>query len=250
MSTPTVYVLCDQNCKREGMTKEQILAAITQAVESHEISDVDTGFVTTLKTVNGIALSFFIGTQEAWAQWPSDQKDGVFAIFTNDTTGDAIKLDIEQLQAAVDNILDGTQPVQKATNAENTDFTNSEWTTITSDSYEDISDTDFRRYKFSAPLSENLQRKTLEITVQDQNGVLPILSLGVAQMPKVTGNTAKNKKTMVSYQKIYLHAAQTKVQTFNVVFESLDTGVAGINVSILSDYKVNVAFELSYRKIR
>lgn len=114
MSTPTVYVLCDQNCKREGMTKEQILAAITQAVESHEISDVDTGFVTTLKTVNGIALSFFVGTQEAWAQWPSDQKDGVFAIFTNDTTGDALKLDIEQLQAAVDDILDGTQSVPKS----------------------------------------------------------------------------------------------------------------------------------------
>lgn len=171
-------------------------------------------------------------------------------------------------QEQVTKVLNGTTPVPKATdatnavnaenatnatnsvNAENTDFTNAEWTTITSDSYEDISDTDFRRYKFSAPLSENLQRETLEITVQDQNGVLPILSLGVAQMPKVTGNTAKNKKTMVSYQRIYLHAAQTKVQTFNVVFESLDTGVAGINVSILSDYKVNVAFELSYRKIR
>ena len=34
------------------MTKEQILAAITQAVESHTVSDVDTGFVTTLKEQN------------------------------------------------------------------------------------------------------------------------------------------------------------------------------------------------------
>ena len=139
MSTPTVYVVCDQNCRWESMTKEQILAAITQAVENHQIADVDTGFVTTIKTVNGIGLKFFIGTQAAWAEYPSDQKEGVFAIFTNDTTGDALKTAIEAVQQALANILDGTQAVPKATNAINaenaanaakTDFSNAEWTHV------------------------------------------------------------------------------------------------------------------------
>lgn len=127
MSTPTVYVVCDQNCRWESMTKEQILAAITQAVENHQIADVDTGFVTTIKTVNGIGLKFFIGTQAAWAEYPSDQKEGVFAIFTNDTTGDALKTAIEAVQQALANILDGTQAVPKATL-----LTPSEWQTCTS----------------------------------------------------------------------------------------------------------------------
>lgn len=135
MSTPKVYVVCDQNCRWESMTKEQILAAITQAVENHQITDVDTGFVTTIKTVNGIGLKFFVGTQAAWAEYPSDQKDGVFAIFSNDTTGDAIKADIEELQTALENILNGTQPVGKATA---TDFSNAEWISVAADGYAEI----------------------------------------------------------------------------------------------------------------
>ena len=43
------YCFCGSNCKYETMTKEQILAAIEQAVEDGEIRDVDTGFVTKVK---------------------------------------------------------------------------------------------------------------------------------------------------------------------------------------------------------
>lgn len=64
MSERNYYVLCDDNCRFESMTKEQILAAITQAVEGHEIGDVDTGFVTTLKEQNkNTGLKFWVGTQ-------------------------------------------------------------------------------------------------------------------------------------------------------------------------------------------
>ena len=40
------YVLSENNCKFESFTKEQILSAIQQAVNSGEIKNVDTGFVT------------------------------------------------------------------------------------------------------------------------------------------------------------------------------------------------------------
>ena len=48
----TYHVIANDKVKAESMTREQILAAITQAVETHEIFDVDTGFVTTIKETN------------------------------------------------------------------------------------------------------------------------------------------------------------------------------------------------------
>lgn len=124
MSTPKVYVYCDQNCKREGMTKEQILAAITQAVETHAIADVDTGFVTTLKTVNGTYIQLFLGTQAEWQAFPNDQKTNVFAVITDDTMGTDLLSDVAALQQAVADILDGDLYVKNSINA--TRATNSE----------------------------------------------------------------------------------------------------------------------------
>lgn len=111
MSTPTVYVFCDANCRHEGMTKEQILTAISQAVENGVIGDVDTGFVTTLKTVNGTYLKFYYGTKADFDALPADQKENVFAIFSNDTIGEDMKSSIEELQETVNGILDGTLSV-------------------------------------------------------------------------------------------------------------------------------------------
>ena len=42
------YCICESNCKFETMTKEQILAAIAQAVETGSVGDVDTGFASGL----------------------------------------------------------------------------------------------------------------------------------------------------------------------------------------------------------
>ena len=64
MSERKYYCLCDSNCKFETMTKEQILAAITQAVENGEVQNVDTGFVTKVKEQNaGGFVSFWVGTR-------------------------------------------------------------------------------------------------------------------------------------------------------------------------------------------
>ena len=105
-ATPKVYVICDQNCKFEGMTKEQILTAIAQAVETGTIGDLDTGFITTIKTINGTPLKFFVGEQAAYDALTEEEKNNLFAIITNDTTKEGLLTDIEQLKTTVKMLAD------------------------------------------------------------------------------------------------------------------------------------------------
>ena len=104
MTTPTVYVICDQNCKFEGMTKEQILTAIMQAVEGGEIKDVDTGFITTIKTINGVPLKFFVGEQAVYDELSDDDKENLFAIITNDTTKEGLFAAIKQIEDNIESL--------------------------------------------------------------------------------------------------------------------------------------------------
>lgn len=97
MATPKVYVICDQNCKFESMTKEQILAAILQAVNEGTIGDIDAGFITTIKTINGQSLKFFIGEQSAYDALSDKEKENLFPIITNDDTISGINEAIEEL---------------------------------------------------------------------------------------------------------------------------------------------------------
>ncbi len=93
------YVHSDDNCRFESMTKEQILAAITQAVEGHSISDVDTGFVQVLKEQNhGAGLKFWIGSTAEYNALQSIEQD-VFYILTDDTELEDIEADIESFRA-------------------------------------------------------------------------------------------------------------------------------------------------------
>lgn len=123
-ATPTVYVICDQNCKFEGMTKEQILTAIMQAVNNGVIGDIDAGFITTIKTINGVALKFFVGEQAGYDALTAEEKKDLFAIITNDTTkedfNEAIKKALEAADGnsrAIEKIVDGTTTVKKAESA-------------------------------------------------------------------------------------------------------------------------------------
>lgn len=120
--TPTVYVICDQNCKFEGMTKEQILTAIAQAVESGEIKDVDAGFITTIKTINNIPLKFFVGEQAAFDALSDEEKNNLFAIITNDTTKEGLEEAIKVINETIKNIFDGKLTVPKAEDATNAKY--------------------------------------------------------------------------------------------------------------------------------
>lgn len=123
-NTPKVYVICDQNCKFEGMTKEQIYTAIIQAVNEGTISDIDVGFIQTIKTINGTPLKFFVGTQYEYDILSAADKENLFAIITNDATRESILAAVESLQenveslhARVDGMEKGTVTVKNATNA-------------------------------------------------------------------------------------------------------------------------------------
>lgn len=101
------YVLCADNCKFESMTKEQILAAITQVIEQGKITDVDSGFVTTLKELKaGTGLRFWVGTQ---AEYNTMQAAGTlptdcFCIITDDTTADDINAKFAGLEEYINQV--------------------------------------------------------------------------------------------------------------------------------------------------
>lgn len=57
------YVFCEDNCKFESMTKEQIITAIAEAT-GHTPEDIDAAFITKIKEQNrNKPLKFWIGTQ-------------------------------------------------------------------------------------------------------------------------------------------------------------------------------------------
>ena len=125
-ATPTVYVICDKNCRFEGMTKEQIYAAIVQAVNEGTIGEIDTGFITTIKTINGTPLKFFVGEQAAYDALTDEEKKDLFAIITNDTTKDGIMTALEKLQKDYkelsEGISKGSIAVAKAKAIDNTEI--------------------------------------------------------------------------------------------------------------------------------
>lgn len=57
------YVFCDNDCKYEGMSKEQIIAAIAEATGATP-TDIDSAFITKIKEQNkNGTLSFWFGTE-------------------------------------------------------------------------------------------------------------------------------------------------------------------------------------------
>lgn len=86
-----VYVIGEGNNFYESMTKEQILAAITQAVESHTITDVDTGFVTKLKENNkNKQIAMWVGTEAEYNAIQEKDQNTLY-IKTDDSTVEAIE---------------------------------------------------------------------------------------------------------------------------------------------------------------
>ena len=104
MSERNYYVLCEDNCKFPAMTKEQILTAIEQAVGGGGISDIDAGFVTTIKEMNrGTGLRFWVGTTAEYNALEEKPKD-CFCILTDETTYDDVNAAVKELAAKVDEL--------------------------------------------------------------------------------------------------------------------------------------------------
>ena len=104
MESGKYYVLADGNNLYESMTKEQILSAIVQAVESHTISDVDTGFITTLKEQNsGDAFKIWLGTTAEYNAIQQKERNCLY-ILSDDTELEDLENEILRLGAAVETI--------------------------------------------------------------------------------------------------------------------------------------------------
>lgn len=100
--TRTYYVISDDNCKFESMTREQILAAITQAIEQGDISDIDTGFVTKLKEMNrNNALKFWIGTTAEYNAIQTKETN-CFYILSDDTELDDLETAISSINSSIE----------------------------------------------------------------------------------------------------------------------------------------------------
>ena len=99
MADKKFYVICDDDCKAEAMTKEQTLAAIKQIMETGEVGDVDTGFVTKIVEQNAKAgLKFWVGTSAEYNAL-TQKENNCFYIITDDT--DNISIIVEELQNEV-----------------------------------------------------------------------------------------------------------------------------------------------------
>lgn len=124
-TTPTVYAICDNNCRYETLTREQILTAIMQAVNEGTIGDIDAGFITTVKTINGRKLKLFVGSQSEYETLTDDDKQNLFAVITNDTTKeginavlDGLESDLDGLETKINKIVEGKTEVNRARFAE------------------------------------------------------------------------------------------------------------------------------------
>lgn len=96
------YVICADNCKFESMTKEQILTAIEQAINTGKIHNVDSGFITKIKEINhNTVLSLWIGKQAEYNALEEKPKD-CFCIITDDTTAEDIAKALSDMQEIID----------------------------------------------------------------------------------------------------------------------------------------------------
>ena len=82
------YCFCGSNCRYETMTKEQILAAIAQAVQTGKVGDCDTGFITKVKETNGGRyVTFWVGTQAEYNALATKELNCMYIITDDDQQG-------------------------------------------------------------------------------------------------------------------------------------------------------------------
>lgn len=113
MADRNYFVICEDGCRFESMTKEQILAAIELALAGKTPEEYKDGYITTVKELNaGKGLKFWKGTQADFLSLGVDascffariDKDGNVYMFTDDTYfSDLVGNTVEQATQAAAN---------------------------------------------------------------------------------------------------------------------------------------------------
>ena len=108
----TYYVICEDKCLFESMTKEQIVAAIAEATGSAP-TDVDAAFITKIKEQNaGKELKFWIGTQAQYNAIAEPVEDVLYLITDNGSDTDAAaKAEIDDLKQALTKAVNDLTPI-------------------------------------------------------------------------------------------------------------------------------------------
>lgn len=118
MANGDVYALDDGKNLFPTMTKEQILAAIIEAVNDGSISNIDAGFITKIKEINkNSELQFWTGTQAEYNALQNKDPEHIEYRITDDTTLSDIEQAISDIEADVSGILNGVTAVPNATYA-------------------------------------------------------------------------------------------------------------------------------------
>lgn len=140
------YVIGEGNNFYEGMTKEQILAAITQAIETHTITDVDTGFVTTIKEKNkNSPLALWVGTEAEYNAIQEKDQNTLY-IKTDDSTLEAIGEQFAEYNQRLGALYDAIDNfVYKVGDVDNITFYGAGYLT-----------SDYKKIFFSVPLPKHL----------------------------------------------------------------------------------------------
>lgn len=170
----------------DGMTKEEVITAIQQIIETGEVHDLDTGFVTTLKEIaHGLGFRVWLGTTAEFnALQASDLLEAnVLYIRTDDTSAQDIRSAIAALQSAVA--------------ALQTAAADSGWQTLT------ISST---QGGFSAPTSGNKIPSYRKIGNHVYIQGFVMVNMGEAGPPDVNSPFAQLPSEFVPSHFFYLHA--------------------------------------------
>ena len=107
MADRKYYLMSEDKCLFESMTKEQILTAIEQAVSTGEIKDVNTGFITRIREENrDKQLEFWVGTEGEYNA--IKKQDGLIGdclyIITDDKTLDDISSQLNNILKKCENL--------------------------------------------------------------------------------------------------------------------------------------------------
>lgn len=199
---PKVYVVCDNSCKYESMTKEQILTAITQAVENGEVKDIDAGFITKLQEQNNkAALTVWIGTS---AQYNAieEKAENCLYILTDETTE-------EQIVETATMAFDCANAAHDRLNRFNKVLLEAEWVINSGEQVTTKLNDDVRQYSLIAinyniyKETANGQRSTLFCSTLVYGRQLPDAAVSATGVANVWGGSYVNNELMCFFDLKY-----------------------------------------------
>lgn len=96
----TYFVICEDNCKFESMTKEQIITAIEEATGNIP-GDIDDAFITKIKEMNANnQLKWWVGTEAQYNALEEKDLTTLYVIYDASEYDDLL-LEIQELQEQI-----------------------------------------------------------------------------------------------------------------------------------------------------